>query len=1057
MMKKIWLILLAVTLVACFFAACSGGSSGSDVKGWTVTFDKNGGDTDATPTTKTVYSPATTIDSLPTPPTRDSHAFTGWNTQADGSGTPFTASTPVTGDITVYAQWRHQTQSGELIVTFHKNGGDTEADPPQIEVVPPATTIDALPTAPTRIGYTFAGWNTEADGSGDDFTAATPVTTDINVYAQWTAKSFYITCDKNGGDTEANPKVITVTFPDNTIGNQQFTRPSREGYIFKEWNTKADGSGTVWDRDTVVTENVTVYAIWTKIEANSFIVTFDGNGGDVPPMPNQKVVTPPDTMIDALPTAPGRSDYVFKEWNTEQDGSGSVFTATTPVTATITVYAQWVAGFTVIFNPNGGSFGGSSANTTKKVIYPATTVDALPTAPTRSGYTFDGWYDTHEETGGTEFTAETTVNDDITVYARWTAVPVVTFNKNNTDTSGATEPNPTTKVAEGGTVTTLPTPPTRSEGWGVGVVFDGWNTAADGKGTDFTASTPVNADITVFAKWKFVAGTPQVSGTTVTHIAPQLENNSGNAGGQDTWTGTMNADGSATYTKGAIRYKFPQTVIDNIANYDYFEISYIATDQVSSNNWVKQYNNSTNYPDINGNAYPNLSTPGTLKYRIADAGGTNGIAIQCGNNDKKTIKFTQVVFTQGTRHTITFDVNGGTGTVASMQVLVGATLSNLPDPAPRTDGYTFKGWNTVNDGSGTSYSKTSVMPNNDLALFAQWKAPVLPLPPINVDFSAVTFTGIDGNNGTAPSVSSSTSTSFTYTHTNSNQAIAFKIDLGTANLSDYDKISFTVNSTTVSSSQYKQCNVAGGKTLPSYVNPNSNPTGNPFVTTYIGASAGNTITATFPISLLYTIDKSKADDLGLTGEIYLAVYINAGNNANYTISDFKIIQSTKVDFSAATFAGVGSGVTIGIPSGSANSLNFSSTATSYTYTHTNNSQGIAFQINLGTGKKLSDYSTIAFSVNATNNGTNNYKQCNVAGGTSAPAYSNPNANAAGSPFVTTYNGSGNTLDDKWPKPLSFTIDGSKADTMNLTGQFWLAVFINAGNGATYTISNLELF
>jgi len=71
----------------------------------TVTFDKNGGDTDASPSTWTVPcdDPAGT---LPAPPTRTGYTFVGWNTKADGSGDPFDGSTPVTADITVYAQWR---------------------------------------------------------------------------------------------------------------------------------------------------------------------------------------------------------------------------------------------------------------------------------------------------------------------------------------------------------------------------------------------------------------------------------------------------------------------------------------------------------------------------------------------------------------------------------------------------------------------------------------------------------------------------------------------------------------------------------------------------------------------------------------------------------------------------------------------------------------------------------------------------------------------------------------------------------------------------------------
>jgi len=80
----------------------------------TVTFDKNGGDTDASPVVKEV-SASGYIDALPTPPKRSGYSFKGWNTQADGSGTDFTAATKVTESITVYAQWSKRSIGGSSV------------------------------------------------------------------------------------------------------------------------------------------------------------------------------------------------------------------------------------------------------------------------------------------------------------------------------------------------------------------------------------------------------------------------------------------------------------------------------------------------------------------------------------------------------------------------------------------------------------------------------------------------------------------------------------------------------------------------------------------------------------------------------------------------------------------------------------------------------------------------------------------------------------------------------------------------------------------------------
>jgi uncharacterized repeat protein (TIGR02543 family) len=75
-----------------------------NINTYTVTFNKNGGDTESDPTTKTATYGGN-VGSLPAEPTRTGNTFTGWNTLADGGGIEFTAAIAVTSDITVYAQW----------------------------------------------------------------------------------------------------------------------------------------------------------------------------------------------------------------------------------------------------------------------------------------------------------------------------------------------------------------------------------------------------------------------------------------------------------------------------------------------------------------------------------------------------------------------------------------------------------------------------------------------------------------------------------------------------------------------------------------------------------------------------------------------------------------------------------------------------------------------------------------------------------------------------------------------------------------------------------------
>jgi len=91
-------------------------------RGYVVTFDKNGGTTEASPTTKTVTLPATTVGTLPTAPTRTDYTFLGWYTTAATGGDLFLATTTVTGDITVYARWASSSTGLKLRYTFSGSG-----------------------------------------------------------------------------------------------------------------------------------------------------------------------------------------------------------------------------------------------------------------------------------------------------------------------------------------------------------------------------------------------------------------------------------------------------------------------------------------------------------------------------------------------------------------------------------------------------------------------------------------------------------------------------------------------------------------------------------------------------------------------------------------------------------------------------------------------------------------------------------------------------------------------------------------------------------------------
>jgi len=143
----------------------------------TITFDKNGGDSEPNPKTKTITQPTENVGALPSPPTKAGSHFTGWNTKADGSGTNFTATTVVTDNYTVYAQWFRPT------VTFFSNGGSAVGNQ-SIDYDTTATE----PATPVKTGYNkkFNGWYTDDETFTEKWNFTSTVITNVELYAKWT-------------------------------------------------------------------------------------------------------------------------------------------------------------------------------------------------------------------------------------------------------------------------------------------------------------------------------------------------------------------------------------------------------------------------------------------------------------------------------------------------------------------------------------------------------------------------------------------------------------------------------------------------------------------------------------------------------------------------------------------------------------------------------------------------------------------------------------------------------------------------------------------------------
>ena len=359
-----------------------------------VSLDANGGDgasDDIVMHLDDVYS------DLPTP-TRKGYTFEGWFTGND-SGSLVSTNTVLKqySDHTLYAHWT----ANRYNVSLEANGGFVSSS--SITVTYDAAYGD-LPT-PSRTGYSFNGWY----AGGVEIKSSSKVVNDSDhsLKAQWSANSYKVFFDANGGAVSSSSKSVTF---DSSYGNLPL--PTYDGYVFSGWYTDPAG-GSFVDASTVVssTSDHTLFAHWSE---GNFKVTLNANGGAI--STDIIGVTYKETYGE-LPTA-SRNGYTFDGWYTDPT-TGTQVTSKTQVTQPMdhTLYAHWTANlYTVTFDENGGK--GSQGS--KQVAYDSTIGD-LPYA-TRDYYDFDGWYTAAD--GGTKVTSANIMSGDITVYAHWNIHPV---------------------------------------------------------------------------------------------------------------------------------------------------------------------------------------------------------------------------------------------------------------------------------------------------------------------------------------------------------------------------------------------------------------------------------------------------------------------------------------------------------------------------------------------------------------------------------------------------------------------------------------------------------
>ncbi len=409
--------------------------------------------------------------------TKTGYTFESWNTNEDGTGTKYTneqlvknlVPTP-SGTLMLYAQWL----PNEYTIIFNANGGHG-AMPEQTLKYDETQAIQE--NTLTREGYIFAGWNLSADGTDTSYANKEQVlnlTSEnggrIELYAQWSANSYTVEFNANGGKGTMTNQVFTYDVAKALRANVY----TRTGYTFVGWSTDANyvvksedatssasttgstsSSGTTSSTGTTeensqnttgaklykdkeevsnlaTTPNgtITLYAIWAK---NKYTVIYNPNAPTettTGSMENSKYEY--NTKARLSENEYQRIGYTFKNWNTKPDGTGTTYNngqeienLTQTVNGIVNLYAQWTAN---IYRINFNSNTGIGTMDTQVCTYDVST-NISANKFKKTGYTFAGWCTVDNPTETTEIYNNSQEiinlvsenNGQITLYAQWTA------------------------------------------------------------------------------------------------------------------------------------------------------------------------------------------------------------------------------------------------------------------------------------------------------------------------------------------------------------------------------------------------------------------------------------------------------------------------------------------------------------------------------------------------------------------------------------------------------------------------------------------------------------
>ena len=668
----------------------------------TVTFDKNcSSDVSiSVPQSQTVDfgSPASRPSTWATnsQDIRTGYSFTGW--KMTSSATTDYAFGNVYQDETVYAGW----DANSYMIKFDGNGatnGSTQSMSMRYD-----ETKNLTSNGFSYTGRTFTGWSTQADGNGKKYAneqAVTNLTSTnggiVTLYAQWSLNTYNVTfVDGHVNKTISTSKVQyggSITPP---------AIPSHTGYASIGW----DKSTTNITGDMTVTVNY---------RPNKYIIRFDKNSADATgTMADMQMEY--DSASNLTANSFNLVGHTWIGWNTASDGSGKAYTDKQQVKnltesdgGTVTLYAQWSTNnYTVTF------IDGHDQKVIAKESVPYGGAADEPDIPYHKGYTDSGWDKPFDN-----------ITESITVTVNY--VPnsyVIHFDKNG-GTSGEMQPMDM-KYDQTKNLTA-------NEFNRTGYAWNGWNTQADGNGTEYQDKQSVtnlvsdnNDEITLYAQWtpntykiQFDKNRTDATGTTTSMSMRFDETKNLTANGFSSpssqfigWNTKPDGTGHA-YSDGQEVKNLTSAPNDIVTLYAQWLLNNYTVKFIDGHT-----SNVISSPHVN---YGSDAVPPTKPIHK----GYTALAWN-GNYRNVTKDETVTVSYRPNAYEIIFKANSGTGSMPNEKMQYDAEKALDKCTFTKT-GYTFAGWKEQNDGTksytdGQKVTNLTDIDGGTVTLLAQWKA-----------------------------------------------------------------------------------------------------------------------------------------------------------------------------------------------------------------------------------------------------------------------------------------------------------------------------------------------